>query len=339
MSSVHYFPRYTQRENVVTNNTLLLFSMLYNHSPFKFKLFLNEIIDESNLEVGVNFSQQIKAKNSIPDGFISQESFKITIETKLGKNFLVNQLTNHLESFSDEKIKILLALGTNQIDSNKEKKLMQNIIKFNSEKKSNVVFDSVTFKEVISSFREVIEEYDFELQSIINDYEDFCISEGLVRKDECRMLTVACGRTLSDNFKNNIYYAPAHRNYSYCSHLGLYHNKVVRGIGKIENIIEANLRTDNNELEIIKTTNDVITDKQKVDIKNIINDAKENVGWDIAQNHQFFCVNKFAPTQFRKITKGGLYGRKYFNLNKILNKNEFENIEEIANMLNEKKWQ
>ncbi len=40
MSEIHYFQRYSQKENVITNNTLLLFSRLYNHSPQKFNLFL-----------------------------------------------------------------------------------------------------------------------------------------------------------------------------------------------------------------------------------------------------------------------------------------------------------
>ncbi len=43
MSSVHYFQRYSQLENFVTNNTLLLLSRLYNEPPFKFKMLLNEI--------------------------------------------------------------------------------------------------------------------------------------------------------------------------------------------------------------------------------------------------------------------------------------------------------
>lgn len=337
MSSIHYFQRYSQPENVVTNNTLLLLSRLYNESPFKFKGLLNEMTDESNLDVGVNFSQQTKAKNSIPDGFISQESFKIAIETKLGENFSVNQLTNHLESFSNETTKILMALGPSPIDDNKRKQLIQNITTFNSERNINIAFVSVTFKEIVSIFRDVIEDFDFELQSIIDDYEEFCINSELIRKDEYRMLTVGCGYTLNDNFKNNVYYDPANRGYSYCSHLGIYHNKSVRGIGKIENIITANLNADD-ELVILKTTNGKATEEQKLNIRNMINDAKTNIGWDIRLNNKFFCVDKFLPLEFEKKSKGGLFGKKYFNLNRLLSQEKFKNIEEIANKLNIEKW-
>ncbi len=74
MSKVHYFQRYVQRENVVTNNTMLLFSRLYHHSPLKFKKFLESLI-EFEVEVGVNFSQQERNLSSTPDGIIAQESF------------------------------------------------------------------------------------------------------------------------------------------------------------------------------------------------------------------------------------------------------------------------
>ncbi len=337
MSSIHYFQRYSQPENVVTNNTLLLFSRLYNQSPFKFKLLLNELADELDLDVGVNFSQQEKTINSIPDGFITQESFRIAIETKLADNFSVNQLANHLNSFGNENAKVLLALGPSDMKSDQRKKILDKVKEFNSAKNFKVAFISTTFKEIVSIFRNVIEDYDFELSAIINDFEEFCINSGLIRKDEYRMLTVACGYTLSDNFKNNVYYDPANRGYSYCSHLGIYDNKSVRGIGKIENVITANLNEDD-KLEIISTSNGQVTDKQKINIKNMICDAQENIGWNIKKNNKFFCVEEFISTNFKKISKGGLFGKRYFNLNQELNKLDFKNTKEIAELLKLKKW-
>ncbi|WP_271783519.1 hypothetical protein [Aquimarina algiphila] len=337
MSSVHYFQRYSQPENVVTNNTLLLLSRLYNESPFKFKLLLNELADELDLGVGVNFSQQEKAANSIPDGFISQESFRIAIETKLADNFSVNQLANHLNSFGNESTKVLLALGPIEINFEQLKRILSKVKEFNTVKSFKVVFISVTFKEIVAIFRDIIDDYDFELNAIIDDYEDFCINSGLIRKDEYRMLTVACGYTLEDNFKNNLYYDPANRGYSYCSHLGIYDNKSVRGIGKIDNVITANL-DENNELKIIATSNGNATQKQIDDIKNMMRDAQENIGWDIRQNNKFFCVKKFVRTNFRKTSKRGLFGKKYFNLNEWLDKSEFESTEEIAELLKLETW-
>jgi len=106
MSRVHYFQRYSQKENVVTNNTLLLFSRLYNHSPTRFEDFLNALSGDGNLtfDVGMQFAQQEgnTKRNSVPDGLITQKSIKVVIETKLHGNYGLSQLSNHLESFQNE---------------------------------------------------------------------------------------------------------------------------------------------------------------------------------------------------------------------------------------------
>ncbi|ROI14818.1 hypothetical protein [Epilithonimonas hominis] len=72
MSKIHCFQRYHQKENVVTNNTMLLFSRLYHHSPKKFEVFLQAIVDSSiELKIGVGFAHQEKSSKSVPDGIIS----------------------------------------------------------------------------------------------------------------------------------------------------------------------------------------------------------------------------------------------------------------------------
>jgi len=37
MSQIHYFPNYSQQENVVTNNTRLLLLRLYRYNRYKFE--------------------------------------------------------------------------------------------------------------------------------------------------------------------------------------------------------------------------------------------------------------------------------------------------------------
>ena len=55
----------------------------------------------------------------------------------------------------------------------------------------------------------------------------------MIQNDEYRMLTIACGSTLLDNFKNKCYYDPIDRGYSHCTHLGIYNQKRVKGVGKV----------------------------------------------------------------------------------------------------------
>lgn len=337
MSAVHYFQRYSQRENVTTNNTLLLLSRLYNESSLKFGQLLNGLLDDLDLDVGVRFAQQERGDNSIPDGSIHQGSFQILIETKLhGGNFSVGQLKNHCKSFSDDSgVKVLLALGPTSIASEKEKKIQEFLQTENKLRSNYIHFASITFKNLVSGFREVISEYDFQLNSIIEDYEDFCLNEGLIRRYEDVLLAVPCGATLKINLKNGVYYAPASRNYSYFSHIGVYKNKAIRGVGKLKNSIIANLEPDGN-LRVLKSSSEVLQ-SQTDQIKSIIEDAI-SVGHRIKTGYRFFCVGEFKRCNFRKSSSRGMRGKKYFNLNSIFQKDRFDSMENLTELLNGKTW-
>jgi hypothetical protein len=324
MSKVHYFQRYHQKENVVTNNTLLLFSRLYNYSPNKFKQFI-DTLTEIEINVGVDFSQQSKSKTSIPDGVIAQSSFKIVIETKLWDNFSNHQLTSHLDEFKNERKQILLALAPEFINDNQKNNLIKEVSNYNSLNNKNINFVNVTFKKIIETYREVIFDYDVELKDIIDDFEDFCSSNGLLPDNSPRMLVIACGWTLHHNFERSVYYDPDDRGYSRCTHMGIYKDKRVQGIGKIENIITAHIK--NNNLIVTNTTNGVATDLQKQNILDIVNDAKVDLGWNISEGHKFFCVDKFYKTKFWKNTPNGLFGRRYFDINDYVGCNSDNTLE------------
>lgn len=81
MSKIHYFQRYSSVENTVTNNTLQLFARIYNYSTSQAALLLNELIGEP-IEIGIEIKQQERGKKSVPDGKISQRSFKIVVESR-----------------------------------------------------------------------------------------------------------------------------------------------------------------------------------------------------------------------------------------------------------------
>ncbi|WP_323957951.1 hypothetical protein [Aeromonas caviae] len=106
MGQIHYFQRYSSRENAVTNNTLLLFSKIYEHSPLQLANLLSEITGE-NIEIGIDINQQQRMGDSIPDGSIGQRSFKILIETKVDASIDVGQLERHANQFKGEEQKIL----------------------------------------------------------------------------------------------------------------------------------------------------------------------------------------------------------------------------------------
>lgn len=151
------------------------------------------------------------------------------------------------------------------------------------------------------------------------------------------MLGVACGETLDDNFKYDIYYDPADRKHSPCKYLGIYKNKRIQGVGKIINIVTAN-KTSDGGLEIINPTKPV-TEEQKQRILGIIESSLKNTQWDIRKGEKFWIVDQFYRTNFKKNSPGGLLGKKYFNLKKYIpGLSEKMNAQTIADHLSEQVW-
>jgi hypothetical protein len=332
MQPIHYFQRYSQPENVATNNTLLLFSRLYHHSPSKFNLLLAEMFSESGIKPGIQFKQQERGSDSVPDGLISQESFQIVIETKLYDNFSIHQLLNHCMKFEDSRTEILLSLSPGKIETTK---IVEKVRQFNIENSKQIQYRHITFNDIIKNFQLIISDNDIEFANIIDDYEEYCYSNGLIDLSDNKMRAVNCGQTLIENMKYDLYYDPIERGYSKHGYMGIYANKCIHAIGKITNIISADLK--DGVLEI-RESSAKVTDEQKERIIGAIEDAYENREWKIESGHKFFMVDKFHKTLFRKTSYLPMRGTQFFDLAEILEVDKLPEVEIIAERLMDKEW-
>ena len=335
MSLIHYFPRYNQKENQVTNNTQLLLSRLYYHSPLKFEKILNEILTDEifNLNVGVNFSQQNKGHNSIPDGSISQESFQILIETKTSSGFSANQLIRHLSGFDKQySDKILLALSPYDVP-------VEVITKVNRHIKSGdpkrIRFTATTFAQIIAAVRNNISEYETEISEVLNDFEEYCIESKLVNYHESStLLAFSTSRSHKENKKYNLYYDPATRNNNHkFTYLGLYRNKKIYAIGKYSKTVYCDLY----EGKLVPTRGETldITDDEYQRIKDII---EETDYYDLRYGNKFTLVDEFIKTEFKKDSPYGMRQKQYFFLKNYTDKAAEMSTEEIAEFLKKKTW-
>lgn len=341
MPKIHYFPRYSQRENMVTNNTMLLFSRLYNNDTGKFNKFINLILEEYNIEqldTEIKFHQQVRGQGSVPDAIIEQKSFKIIIETKLYGQENIRQIKKHCDSFGNEDRQLLLWINKDPIDERYYQEIIDLLNEINEEREKNISFVPTTFKDICRCFNEILYEYDFEMKELIDDYESFCNETGLIDNADTKMRVVLSGKTYQQNISNNIYYAPSDRGYQNYKYLGLYKKKAVRAIGEV--ICSADVFYDEKKdiihIEEIQIGN--LTEEQKETIKKVIIEAKGKFGYLISKGHRFFFVQKFFETEYIKPTKGGLMGQRYFDLSMIEGYSREMTAEEIANLLRGKSW-
>lgn len=328
MSKIHHFQRYSSYENVVTNNTLQLISRIYGYSPFKAKLFLDDLLEE-DLDVGISIYQQSKGKNSIPDGFITQQSFKIVIEAKVTAELYIDQLLRHVDSFANEEIKILLALTKEPLTETQKNKYAKAVL----EKSPGVIFKSITYEDICQSLTQIFKNYEHEVFDILTDYIDYCHESGLIPQNQYLLRIVPTGSSYDLNKKYSTYYHPTYRGYTPHTYLGLYIWKSVRAVMKIESIFDVEFKNDKLEKIHISGEN---TDKFDEQIIGLIKESKDKMNWDVSEGHRFFCSSKIIDTDFVKESTGGIQGPRYENLNNY-NIN-LSDIESIAKDLKSRKW-
>ncbi len=335
MSKIHYFQRYGQKENWVTNSTLLLLSRLYHYNRLKFERVVNSILEESNLSlnIGVSFGQQERGKHSVVDGSISQNSFKIVIETKLNDNFTIDQLKRHLDAFmGNHNERILLALSKNKVDINIKDSIFKTL---ESRKYKGIKFATTTFVNLIDTIQATLADYDIAMHEILDDYVSLCQEENLLEIGNQTLLAFTAGESFTENLKYRIYYDPVIRNHNRpFKFIGLYVNKSIKAIGQVMKIVHCDYENG----KLIPTGSKSLN-LTKDEYNRIMDTIEKTKYYDLKHGVKFFLVDNFYQTDFRKISFQSLRGKRYFSLDDIEGFSDKMSAEQIAKLLNGMTWE
>ena len=325
--NIHYFQRFSQRENIATNNTMLLLQRLQGYSFDIFEKVLKNIIKD-DFDINITWKTQVKKDESVPDAQIRQKSFNILVETKMGREFDNSQIERHINSFDgkcDYQVMLKLSPFNMLVEQNKD---IKNLVLA----KENVIHKHITFDELIQTIdNELDESRDIEFYDILNDFEQFCSESFLLNNSDNVLRVVPTGLSYEDNIKYNLYYDKRENGYVPHSFLGLYKDKAVRQIGKIKYIVDVEIENG----KIIKSSQE-LSDGIKNNILEAVNKA-HNYNYNIETGHKFFIVDKFYETNFEKVSKFGIMGKRKFFIDSIIGK-KVESAEELAELLKDKHW-
>lgn len=338
---IHYFQRYHGKENVVTNNTMLMLSRLYNYSPDKFYSMLNDLVFGTEETPEVIFSLQETGKSSVPDAIISQKSFKIVVETKLQNQFSLEQLKNHLQSFGKEDLKVLLTLDPYPMKQEIKDKFASSLAEYNRKEKHNlgtaIKHCNLTFEALVAAMEDVIDERDMEMISVLNDFHRYCFEESLILDEYKWMRAIVAGTTIQDNLDLNLYYDKASRGFTGHGYIGLYNQKTIKAIGKLTKTVTAVAK--GGEIEFVVETGPSLSPDEKKRIEEAIK-RSESYGYDLKNEpHRYFLVDKFFPMSFKKTSPYPIQKSKYFNLAEMLGYDKMPDTAVIASALDGKCWE
>lgn len=338
---IPYFQRYHGRENVVTSNTMLMLSRLYNYNADKFYTMLNTCILQTDETPEISFDLQVVGKNSVPDAIISQKSFKIIVETKLHNQFVKNQLLNHLEQFDREEIKILLTLDPKPMRKRLFDDVTSELKRYNDSNAERLCTPikhiNLTFEQLVTAIEEVVDDRDTEMLAVFEDFKEYCFDEKLIPDGYKWMRAIVARTTFNDNMELNLYYDREIVRFSEHGYIGLYMDKSVRAIGKLVKTVLA--KEENGKIVFTSENNGEPTEEEKERIKEAIS-RSEKYSYDLKSiPHRYFIVEKFYPTDFKKSSKNAIQKSKFFNLADMLGYVEMPSTEQIAKDLDGKIWE
>lgn len=340
MSEIHYFPRTVQREELVLNNTMMLFKKLYHHDSERFNRFLNNLIENAETDGAIDLSLKFRRQQvgAVFDGSISQDSFKVVIETKPYSQHQIGHIRNHFAAFKAEEYQLFLWINPEPIDLTFKQIVLDEISDFNAANRKAIKFATVTFKDVCHLLKSMISEQESYLMAMADDYEDFCTSAGLVRTMETKMRIVPAGTSFEQQMSFNVYFDKRVNPYQPHQYIGLYKDKAVRGIGKITCIADIDYNRVTYSLIKASILEGTLSQQMEFLLMKVIKDAKQKYGYDLTTDYRFFFVDGFYPTYFRKDSPYGVTGKRYIDLESVAGYHRSFDTSEIAETLTGKGW-
>lgn len=338
---IHYFQRYHSKENVDTANTMLMLSRLYTYNADKFFSMLNTLILHEDQSPEIAFDLQVMGSDSVPDAIISQKSFKIVVETKLYNQFEKHQLMNHLTRFGTEDIKVLLTLDPKPMKKTLFDEMSLAIKSYNAENLHRLITSvkhiNLTFEQLVNAMEDIIDDRDTEIVSVLEDFKKYCFDEKLISDGFKWMRALTAGATFTDNVELNLYYDSEAVGYSEHGYIGLYKDKSIRAIGKLQKTIIG--IDENGKMKFFAENGAICTPEEIARIEEAIRRA-ESYGYDLRHTKQrYFMVEKFYQIDFRKSSKNPIQKSKLFNLAEMFGYQTMPDTETIANALNGRTWE
>lgn len=312
MSAVSHFQRFAQRENHVTNNTLLVLRHLYQISPAKLEAVLHSLLGDTQVELGVQFDQQITGSESVPDALIYQRAWRVYVETKVGPALDDDQIERHVASIAatkDDGVAVLLGLTSGDVAGPQSEALAK------MARQSNITFKWITFVELVEALQQQCAEYETTLTAIVEDYVDYLRSQGLLDARDDWILVVPCGQSYEENRRFGLYYDGVNRpSRNGRRYLGIYKDKAVSLIGDIVAVLVCSYAEGQVIVDAIE-----FGDKSPEYVASIKSVIEETKYYDLkSATHRYFVTSGLHETAIRKSTPSGIQGPRYLKISDLI---------------------
>lgn len=174
-----------------------------------------------------------------------------------------------------------------------------------------------TFGELVTQLAE-LPVTDLVLRETLQEFADFVFAQGLIPREEQIMVAVLTGTSWRENLAYGAYYEPIDRSpkWGRAAFMGLYHDKQVSHVGRILTAVGA-MQGDAGLIAFDEPEAGTLNDARRQAIRDVIDAAGTYYPSLGETKHRFYIVDVFAPTDFRKMSPGGMMGHRYFDIEEL----------------------
>ena len=86
----------------------------------------------------------------------------------------------HLNSFGDEKYKVLITLAPKLMAEDKKVDFEKELKKYNTEHTHPVIHINTTFEYLANAVQDVIDDRDYDMQDVLDDFLNYCYDDRLI---------------------------------------------------------------------------------------------------------------------------------------------------------------
>lgn len=332
-SPISLFSGYSQSENRTTNYCLLLLRLLYEENPKFLEQALNTITGGQMGTLGVEFTQQERQENGIPDGVIRQSPFTIYIETKSFDWFHDDQLERHLDDLKTEASgqNILIALSSFEDGYEHRFDHVKHLCRNKYE--GDIAFSALSFEEFLEAVR--VEDIPKNVADHVDEFEAYLDQNDLLPNWKHMLDVCNCANTLHENQEYAVYICPAQGGaYSHkrARFFGAYKQKQAQLIAEIAGVVDVDPGEDG-ETTVLWNNRPDLYDRDELarEARRRKMNARPGISWSA----RTFVLEDSTPSAFRKGTSGGMINSKrYFDVQEL----DVSSAPELAEVLTERTW-
>jgi hypothetical protein len=111
---------------------------------------------------------------------LPRKALKSLLKQKMSDWFYSDQLMRHLNSFGDEKYKVLITLAPKLMAEDKKVDFEKELKKYNTEHTHPVIHINTTFEYLANAVQDVIDDRDYDMQDVLDDFLNYCYDDRLI---------------------------------------------------------------------------------------------------------------------------------------------------------------